>query len=111
MRWMASAAAAAVLACALAAPAQARRPAAPAPSADARTTAQWVRQTQDAGGKPYAIVDKKAAILLVYDAGHRLVGITPVLLGSAVGDLSAPDVGLHTQQGAVPPAERTTPAI
>jgi hypothetical protein len=80
------------------------------PSADARLMAQWVIDSRDHRGKPFAIVDKKNAQIYVFNEGGRLTGASPVLLGQTVGDESAPDVGAHTDEGRVPLAERTTPA-
>ena len=79
-------------------------------SEDARFVAHWVMQSADHLGLPFAVVDKKGAQLYVFDAEGRLSGATPALLGQAVGDESAPDVGAHTQAGEVPMHERTTPA-
>ena len=80
------------------------------PSADARQMARWVIDSGDAAGRPYLIVDKKAARLFVFEPGGRLVSATPVLLGSARGDHSVPGVGDRAQLGEIAPEERTTPA-
>ena len=80
------------------------------PTADARDMAQWVQRTHDAGGRPYVIVDKKAAMLFVHAANGRLMASTPVLLGAARGDEGAPGVGDRAQSGTLPFEERTTPA-
>ncbi|AEG93868.1 L,D-transpeptidase [Ramlibacter tataouinensis] len=77
---------------------------------DTREMAQWVMETDDAAGRPFAIVDKKAAQLFVFEAGGRLVGSTPVLLGATPGDHSTPGVGQRAQTGDVGLHERTTPA-
>lgn len=77
---------------------------------DAQLVAQWIADSGDADGKPYLIVDKKSARVFVFDRRGRQVASTAVLLGSARGDQSAPGVGEHAQQGAVPEDERTTPA-
>lgn len=71
---------------------------------------QWVLAQSDHHGRPFAIVDKRAARIHVYDANGRLVGETPVLLGLTPGDGA-----LVTQIGTRPvsslrPEERTTPA-
>lgn len=54
-------------------------------------------------------MDKRLATLSVYDAGGRLLGRTPALLGLAPGDAQAP-----TARGKAPevltPQERITPA-
>lgn len=80
------------------------------PSADAREVAAWVQASDDAGGKPYLIVDKKAARLFVFEADGRLLAATPVILGAAVGDSSTPGVGERAQNGTLTPEDKTTPA-
>lgn len=117
MVWMGHALAAALLAAASALPA-----AAAAPRADTTKTTEaqlpaeagklhgWILKQRDHQGRPFAIVDKQGARLFVFDGSGRLRGETSALLGQAVGDDSAPDVGEHTQQGFVPVQERTTPA-
>ena len=70
-------------------------------------TAAWA--ATDAGGEPFAIVDKQAAKVFVYDRTGRLVGSAPVLLGLARGDDSSPGVG-DRPLSAIRPADRTTPA-
>jgi hypothetical protein len=77
---------------------------------DARELHGWVVQARDHDGRPFAIVDKKAARIFVFDAQGHLRGDSSALLGQAPGDESAPDVGAHTQAGFVPFEERTTPA-
>ena len=79
-------------------------------SDDARYVAQWAMESADHHGLPFAVVDKKDARVYVFDGGGRLSGAAPVLLGEAIGDSSAPEVGEHTQAGEVPLHERTTPA-
>lgn len=71
---------------------------------------QWVLRTRDHGARPFAIVDKQQARIHVFDAKGRVSGSSSVLIGQAVGDDIAPDVGKHAQQGHVPFEERTTPA-
>lgn len=80
------------------------------PTAETRDMARWVMRTSDAGGRPFAVVDKKAAQLFLFRADGRLQAATPVLLGAARGDDSAPGVGDHAQSGTLPFEERTTPA-
>lgn len=79
-------------------------------SDEARFVADWVMESADHRGLPFAVIDKKQARIYVFEGGGRLSGTAPVLLGQAVGDDSAPDVGKHTQVGEVPMPERTTPA-
>jgi len=82
----------------------------PKPTADAQEMAQWVQHTGDAGGRPFLVVDKKAAQLYVYRPDGRLQAATPVLLGAARGDTGVPGVGDRAQSGSLPFDERTTPA-
>jgi hypothetical protein len=77
---------------------------------DAGTVLEWVRESGDAAGRPFAVVDKHAARIYVFDAAGRLAGESPVLLGSAPGDHTVPGVGARAQTGHVPLEERTTPA-
>jgi hypothetical protein len=79
-------------------------------SAEAIALGHWVRESRDAAGRPYAIVDKRQARLYVFDAQGRLAGATPALLGSTPGDHTVPGVGLRAQTGQVGQDERTTPA-
>lgn len=78
-------------------------------SPDARRLAGWVVATADNGDRHFAIVDKKSAQVLVFDAGGRLAGATPVLLGYAAGDDTVPGIGQRPIEQ-VRPEERTTPA-
>jgi hypothetical protein len=80
------------------------------PSADAARVVAWVQHSGNAQGRPFAVVDKRSAHIYVFDRHGQLAGDSPAILGSAVGDKIAPNVGLHAQQGHVPFAERTTPA-
>jgi hypothetical protein len=79
------------------------------PSADARRMGEWIAARRDNRNTPFAIIDKKNARLYVFDHKARLIGSSPVLLGSAIGDFSAPGVGLRETEE-VPAEERTTPA-
>jgi hypothetical protein len=78
-------------------------------SADAQRVAEWVIENGDNRGTPFAIVDKKDARLFVFDAGGRVLGATPALLGLAPGDHSLPGVG-DRDPSLLLPHERTTPA-
>lgn len=79
-------------------------------SPDARSAVAWVQRTGDAQGRPFAVVDKRSALIYVFHADGRLAGQSPVLLGSAPGDHSVAGVGERAQTGHVPEHERTTPA-
>jgi hypothetical protein len=78
-------------------------------SRDARTVADWVVDSGDSQGMPFAIVDKKDAKVFVFDANGRLRGSAPALLGLAVGDDAVPGIG-NRALSSILPAERTTPA-
>jgi hypothetical protein len=78
-------------------------------SPQARRVAHWVAATHDHAGRYFAIVDKKSARLFVFDPAGTLQGTSPVLLGAAIGDDSAPGVG-DKPVAQVRPEERTTPA-
>ena len=64
----------------------------------------------DHAGRPFAVVDKQAARMVVHAADGRLLGQTSVLLGSAAGDRTVPGVGERTQQRRLRADDRTTPA-
>ncbi len=71
--------------------------------------AGWVVASGDSEGYPFAIIDKDAAQVLVFDGDGRLRGAAPGLFGSAVGDHSAPGIaGLALRE--IPGRDRTTPA-
>lgn len=71
--------------------------------------AGWVIVTGDNRGLPFAVVDKNAAQVLIFDAEGKLQGLAPALIGSAVGDDSAPGVG-DRELKKIPAKDRTTPA-
>jgi hypothetical protein len=71
--------------------------------------AGWVVATRDSQGYPFAIIDKRAAQVLVFGPDGRLRGAAPGLFGSAVGDHTAPGIaGLALRE--IPGRDRTTPA-
>lgn len=78
-------------------------------SDDAGQVAEWVRNSNDNAGLPYALVDKKTATLHLFDADGRLRATTPALLGAAPGDRGAPDLN-QRDLSALAFHERTTPA-
>jgi hypothetical protein len=71
--------------------------------------AAWVIASGDNRDLPFAVVDKDAAQLLVFGADGKLRGLAPALIGSAVGDDSAPGVAERELKD-IPAADRTTPA-
>lgn len=78
-------------------------------SNDARYAANWVLESGDHQGQPFAIVDKRDARIYVFEPQGRVLGASPVLIGLAPGDLSVPDIAQRTPSSLLP-AERTTPA-
>jgi hypothetical protein len=78
-------------------------------SGDARDIADWVVDSADNLGLPFVIVDKIDAKIFVFDAGGRLTGAAPALLGLARGDDTVPGIG-DREYADMPPETRTTPA-
>ncbi|WP_294392641.1 hypothetical protein [uncultured Sphingomonas sp.] len=79
------------------------------PSAEAQRVAGWIASARDNHALPYAIVDKRTASLVLYDAHGLALGQVPVLIGIATGDDASPGVG-SKKLGEIGPAEKTTPA-
>jgi hypothetical protein len=79
------------------------------PSAEAARVARWAVSSRDNKGQPFAVIDKRNARLLVYEASGKLRGSAPVLLGLAKGDDTVPGIG-NRPLSDVKPYERTTPA-
>lgn len=71
--------------------------------------ANWVSTTYDSRHRPFVIIDKKAAQMYVFDGWGRLWNTSPVLVGMAVGDDSAPGVG-KKRLAQLKPHEKTTAA-
>ncbi len=78
-------------------------------SAPAKDLLQGIARHADNQGQPFVVLDKREARLWVFDGERRLVADSPVLLGAAVGDTSAPDIGTRPLSR-IAPHERTTPA-
>ena len=78
-------------------------------SATARRLVRWATDTADHQGLPFAVIDKPAARIHVFSARGEWLGSSPVLLGAALGDRSAPDIG-QRPLSQIRPEERTTPA-
>lgn len=79
------------------------------PGADARRIADWVATSRDNQRLAFAILDKRAAQLYVFNADAQLVGTSRVLLGAAPGDDSVAGIGQRPMDQ-VRPDEKTTPA-
>lgn len=99
-----------ITACAAASAVATTPPPADSLTADARDVRQWALENGDNGHQPFAVVDKKAARLFVFDADGRLLGATSVLLGQGLGDHSVPGVADIADLNRIPIADRTTPA-
>lgn len=79
------------------------------PTEEVRHLANWSVYTHDHRNKSFLIVDKKDARVYVFDRAGRLQAVSPVLLGSAIGDDTVPGIG-DKPIAQVLPEERTTPA-
>jgi hypothetical protein len=79
------------------------------PSADAKVIADRIATIADNRGSDFVIVDKKDARLYVFDGAAHLRGFSTVLLGRAMGDDMAPDIGKRAF-AAIHADEKTTPA-
>lgn len=71
--------------------------------------AAWALASGDTLGLPFAVIDKTAAQLAVFGPDGRVLGLAPVLLGSAEGDHSAEGVADRELRN-IPKKDRTTPA-
>ena len=80
-----------------------------AASREVRHIADWVVDSGDNKGLPFVIVDKIDAKVFVFDAGGRIQGAAPALLGVARGDHTVPGIG-DREYADMPPETRTTPA-
>lgn len=78
-------------------------------SPDSIQMADWVLASRNHAGLPFMIVDKKTAMVYVFDKQGQLSGSTAALLGSATGDDSVPGIG-ERELSSILPGERTTPA-
>jgi len=78
-------------------------------SPEVRYVAQEVVSSSDNGSLSFIVVDKRNAMLFVFDENGELKGSTAVLLGSARGDDSVPGIG-EREISQIRPEERTTPA-
>lgn len=79
------------------------------PSPDAREVANWVVRSADNQNLPFIVIDKVQARVYVFHADGRLRGVTPALMGLAIGDHTVPGIG-QRKLSSIRPEERTTPA-
>lgn len=84
-------------------------PEGPGLTPDGGALAAIVAQSGDNEGKPYAIVDKRLARVMLFNGRGYLVASSPALLGKARGDDSAPGIG-EKPLSAIQESEKTTPA-
>lgn len=71
--------------------------------------ANWVSYTRNNQKRAFVVIDKKQAQMYVFDPRGKLRSRTPVLLGKAVGDHTAPGVG-NKPMSQLKEEEKTTPA-
>lgn len=77
--------------------------------ADTHSFAAQAVAAKNNHGQAFAVIDKAAATVSLYDASGKLMAASPVLLGLAKGDTSVPGIGERPIQE-IAPHERTTPA-
>lgn len=76
---------------------------------DPFAAARQISESGDAVGRPFIIVDKQAARVLVFDTAGTLVADTEALLGMAIGDVSPAGIGAM-RLADIGPQMRITPA-
>lgn len=79
------------------------------PSPDARRIANWVADSRDNAQRWFVVLDKREAKVFLFDRDGKLQVAVPTVIGSAIGDDTAPGVG-DKPLGDLKPEERTTPA-
>ena len=79
------------------------------PPDDVRKLADWIVTSGDNHGASFVIVEKPQAKVFVFDAGGKILGMAPCLIGVQPGDDSAPGVGTMAL-AQITPDMRTTPA-
>ena len=62
-------------------------------SVEALQLATWVTASRDNGVRPFIVIDKVTAEVLIFDTAGLLQGVTPALLGIAKGDDATPGIG------------------
>ncbi len=77
--------------------------------ADTASFAARAVASGDTHGLVFAVIDKSAATVSLYDAAGKLLAASPVLVGLAIGDVSVPGIGERAIEH-IAPHERTTPA-
>ncbi len=69
----------------------------------------WIVETGDHHALPFIVIDKVQAQVYVFNAQAQWVDSAPALLGAALGDVSAPDIGQRALRN-IRPFEKTTAA-
>ncbi len=78
-------------------------------SADSRLLVDWIIASDNNAGSDFLIVDKKAAMLHVFNFKAELHSSSPVLLGATVSDDNVPGIGRKAIADVLD-NEKTTPA-
>lgn len=78
-------------------------------SQDVQDVLDWVRHSNNNAQLPFALLDKRRAVIHVFDAAGVLQASSAALLGLAHGDFSVPGIG-ERPLSQIAPHERTTPA-
>lgn len=78
-------------------------------SEDVHRIADWIAASGDNEDMPFLVVDKRTAKVFMFDLQSRILASAPALLGLALGDDSADDIGKR-RLSAISMGERTTPA-
>jgi hypothetical protein len=78
-------------------------------AAGADRVAKWVVSTGDNGALPFVVVDKRSAVVFMFDPRGRLHGAAPALLGVARGDVFDPGAAEKNMYD-TQPEERITPS-
>jgi hypothetical protein len=86
-----------------------RQPASAGPLQPAEQFAQAAVAAGDNLSQPFAVIDKTAARLYLFDRDGHMTASSPVLLGLARGDDSVPGIGTRPMAD-IRTEERTTPA-
>jgi hypothetical protein len=79
------------------------------PTPSAQRVIGWVGSSRDHGKLPYAIIDKQAARIWLFNAKGERIADAPVLIGIMAGDDATPGIGAKSL-AEIGPAEKTTPA-
>jgi hypothetical protein len=78
-------------------------------SEEVRGQVDWIVTSGDNQKLPFLVVDKKRTLIFAYNKDGKILGSSPVLLGSAIGDVSIPGTG-SKELSQILPEECITPA-